>query len=306
MSSMSPYQHYYHDQNDNGEMPTGYQINYYDPYHPMQRVPLVESDNNSLNGAQAVFSEEWKFSSQQKQQQQQQLQQQQVDGWRVSCPPSKPLPQEPPAPPPRRSFMVNAVSDAGPWYHSEQPYWAYPPTTATVTDPYMMEHQPQPPTPPDYEYNQMVQYEKPQYDSVEKENDQQQSPKQQKVCEKEKPKSDPLLNRKKSDNKLRQITVQSINKEHRVWINIDTTETGLTLAQKIHTIATFRTRKILSITTSSGRSVPLDHRPVFGSWMDMDDFKNGEQWKVEWGQLDKGLMDKIVSRFVQVSGSKRK
>lgn len=72
------------------------------------------------------------------------------------------------------------------------------------------------------------------------------------------------------------------------------------MAQKIHTIATFRTRKILSITTASGRSVPLDHRPVFGSWMDMDDFQNGEQWKVEWGELDKGLMDKIVSRFVQV------
>ena len=99
----------------------------------------------------------------------------------------------------------------------------------------------------------------------------------------------------------RQITVQSINPEHRVWIKIDTTETGLTLAHKIHTIATFRTRKILSITTAAGRSIPLDHRPVFGSWMDMDSFEHGEQWKVEWGDLDKGFVDKIVSRFIQVS-----
>ena len=158
-----------------------------------------------MNGTQAVFTEEWKFSSQQKQQQQQQQQQQehQQGGWRISCPPSKPLPQEPPAPPPRRSFMVNAVSDAGSWYHSEQPYWAYSPTPATVTDSYMMEHQPQPPTPPDYDYHQMTQYGKPQYDSpaqLEKENDQHQSPKQQIAREKERPKSDPLSNKKKLDN----------------------------------------------------------------------------------------------------------
>ncbi|KAI7886190.1 hypothetical protein K492DRAFT_178338 [Lichtheimia hyalospora FSU 10163] len=110
----------------------------------------------------------------------------------------------------------------------------------------------------------------------------------------------------KPENNTRQITVQSINKEHMVWIKIDTTETGLSLANKIHTIATFRTRKIVSITTAAGRTIPLDHRPVFGSWMDMDEFKHGEEWKVEWCELDKGLVDRLVSKFIQVSGSRRK
>jgi hypothetical protein len=101
--------------------------------------------------------------------------------------------------------------------------------------------------------------------------------------------------------KVRQITVPSINKEHRVWINVDPTETGLTLAEKIHIIATFRTRKILSITTASGRQIPLDHRPIFGSWVDMEKFVDGEPWKVEWGELDKGVMDKLFSKMVSVS-----
>jgi hypothetical protein len=101
--------------------------------------------------------------------------------------------------------------------------------------------------------------------------------------------------------KVRQITVPSINKEHRVWINVDPTETGLSLADKIHIIATFRTRKILSITTASGRQIPLDHRPIFGSWVDMEKFVDGEPWKVEWGDLDKGVMDKFFSKMVSVS-----
>lgn len=101
----------------------------------------------------------------------------------------------------------------------------------------------------------------------------------------------------------RQITVQSINKEHRVWITVEPTETGLSLAEKIKTIATFRTRKILSITTAAGRAVPLDNRPVFGSWMDMDSFQDGEQWKVEWGELDKSMVDKIFSKVLQVNKS---
>ncbi|KAJ2959866.1 hypothetical protein NQZ79_g4685 [Umbelopsis isabellina] len=103
--------------------------------------------------------------------------------------------------------------------------------------------------------------------------------------------------------KVRQITVPSINKEHRVWINVDPTETGVSLAEKIHIIATFRTRKILSITTASGRQIPLDHRPIFGSWVDMEKFVDGEPWKVEWGDLDKGVVDKLLSKMV--SGNRK-
>lgn len=88
-----------------------------------------------------------------------------------------------------------------------------------------------------------------------------------------------------------------------MWITVEPTETGLSLAEKIKTIATFRTRKILSITTAAGRAVPLDNRPVFGSWMDMDSFQDGEQWKVEWGELDKSMVDKIFSKVLQVNKS---
>ncbi|KAI8370484.1 uncharacterized protein BYT42DRAFT_582592 [Radiomyces spectabilis] len=117
-------------------------------------------------------------------------------------------------------------------------------------------------------------------------------------------KDDKKSKRKKDtpERKIRQITVQSINKEHRVWINVEPTETGLSLAEKIQIIATFRTRKILKITTASGRPIPLDHRPVFGSWMDMDSFVDGERWQVEWGELDKSVVDRLFAKVVQVGG----
>ncbi|KAI7901308.1 uncharacterized protein BX663DRAFT_514068 [Cokeromyces recurvatus] len=111
--------------------------------------------------------------------------------------------------------------------------------------------------------------------------------------------------KKKIEKKVRQITVQSINAEHRAWIDILPSETGLSLAEKIHVIATFRTRKIVSITTASGRKIPLDNRPVFGSWMEMDNFVDGEQWSVEWCENDRGAIDKFISKIVQVSGGKR-
>ncbi|KAG1234449.1 hypothetical protein G6F68_002535 [Rhizopus microsporus] len=109
----------------------------------------------------------------------------------------------------------------------------------------------------------------------------------------------------KNEKKTRQITVQSINKEHRVWIDVSPTETGLSLAEKIHIIATFRTRKIVSITTASGRKIPLDNRPVFGSWVDMENFQDGERWTVEWCENDRGVMDRLISKVVQAGGGKR-
>ncbi|KAI9476597.1 MAG: hypothetical protein EXX96DRAFT_652202 [Benjaminiella poitrasii] len=109
----------------------------------------------------------------------------------------------------------------------------------------------------------------------------------------------------KPEKKIRQITVQSINAEHRAWIDISPSETGLSLAEKIHVIATFRTRKVVSISTASGRKVPLDNRPVFGSWMDMENFVDGEKWTVEWCQNDRGAIDRFISKVVQASGGKR-
>ncbi|CEP18035.1 hypothetical protein [Parasitella parasitica] len=105
--------------------------------------------------------------------------------------------------------------------------------------------------------------------------------------------------KEKPEKKVRQITVQSINAEHRVWIDVLPAETGLSLAEKIHIIATFRTRKIVSITTTSGRKVPLDNRPVFGSWMDMENFEDGERWTVEWRENDRGVVDRFFAKVVQ-------
>ncbi|KAI8072420.1 hypothetical protein BC940DRAFT_140717 [Gongronella butleri] len=119
-----------------------------------------------------------------------------------------------------------------------------------------------------------------------------------------------LLERKKDENadssKVRQITVQSVNREHRVWIDIQPTETGLSLADKIYHIATFRTKKIVKITTAQGRVVPLNARPIFGNWMDMSTFENGEHWDVEWTELDRSTVDKLFSRIVQQLGAKRR
>ncbi|ORX46334.1 hypothetical protein DM01DRAFT_1339654 [Hesseltinella vesiculosa] len=100
-----------------------------------------------------------------------------------------------------------------------------------------------------------------------------------------------------NERRVRQITVKSVNQEHRVWIDVLPTETGLSLADKIHHIATFRTKKILKIATAQGRIIPLDARPVFGNWMDMALFENGEHWKVQWTDLDRSIVHNFLSKF---------
>lgn len=98
----------------------------------------------------------------------------------------------------------------------------------------------------------------------------------------------------------RRIRVQSVNEMHRVWIDVAPNETGYTLADKIHTIATFRTMKLISITTARGRPIPLTKQPVFTSWDDLQGFEDGEEWKVEWVPLERrNLVDRIMSRVVQ-------
>ncbi|KAI8968234.1 hypothetical protein BDF20DRAFT_839356 [Mycotypha africana] len=103
------------------------------------------------------------------------------------------------------------------------------------------------------------------------------------------------------ETKVRQITVQSINAEHRAWIDILPSDTGLSLAEKIHIIATFRTKKIVSITTASNRKIPIDNRLVIGSWMEAENFKDGEQWSIEWSDNDRGTLDKLITKFLQVN-----
>lgn len=104
-----------------------------------------------------------------------------------------------------------------------------------------------------------------------------------------------------SDEKQpRRIRVQSVNEMHRVWIDVAPNETGSTLADKIHTIATFRTMKIISITSAKGRDIPLGKQPVFTSWDDLQDFQDGEEWKVKWVPLERrNIVDRIMSRVVK-------
>ncbi|KAL1931350.1 hypothetical protein VTP01DRAFT_9492 [Rhizomucor pusillus] len=221
-----------------------YDSNNYDCNQDSNNVGYMGPDSRPS----ILAGEEWKVSSSR----------------RVSQ--SKPLPQEPPMPPPRSSLFMDNNNY---FYERQHPYQA-------------IQQQYQPPS----AYHD----ESSLYQETE-----------------EKPASVKSTKSTESVKKSgRQITVQSINKEHRVWITVEPTETGLSLAEKIKTIATFRTRKILSITTAAGRAVPLDNRPVFGSWMDMDSFQDGEQWKVEWGELDKSMVDKIFSKVLQVSGGGRK
>ena len=85
-----------------------------------------------------------------------------------------------------------------------------------------------------------------------------------------------------------------------MWIDIAPNETGAGIAEKIQTIATYKTKKVLSITTASGRKIALNRRPLFDGWADVQEIQHGEEWTVEWGDLDRGVMDRLLSKVVQV------
>lgn len=99
----------------------------------------------------------------------------------------------------------------------------------------------------------------------------------------------------------RQITVKSVNAGNRVWIDVLMTDTGASLAAKIHRIATFGTRKIIAITTAQGQTVPLDRRPIFGGkhGVDMAQVEHGDYWPVEWVALDPSLLNKVLSKLIK-------
>ncbi|KAI8968446.1 hypothetical protein BDF20DRAFT_896436 [Mycotypha africana] len=103
---------------------------------------------------------------------------------------------------------------------------------------------------------------------------------------------------KYGNKKIRQITVKSINNDYNVWINVDPKDTGESIAAKIFTIASFKTRKVLSIKTASGRKIPLDKTPVFADWEIMENFKNGEIWTVEWDNTKRSFVDKVLSKLL--------
>lgn len=64
------------------------------------------------------------------------------------------------------------------------------------------------------------------------------------------------------------------------------TDTGRSLAQRIHIVATYKSRKILRVVTANGRDIPLDDTPVFDDWSEIEKLEDGAPWQVEWGPLD--------------------
>lgn len=102
-------------------------------------------------------------------------------------------------------------------------------------------------------------------------------------------KSDIRTNRSFSllaDPDHRHITVPSVIEDQRVWIRVHPTDTGKSLASRIHIVATYKTRKIVSITTDKGRSIPLDDTPVFLDWAEVMQMQDGTAWKIEWTSMD--------------------
>ncbi|RCH99541.1 hypothetical protein CU097_011165 [Rhizopus azygosporus] len=92
----------------------------------------------------------------------------------------------------------------------------------------------------------------------------------------------------------RHITVASVNPGQRVWIRIHPTDTGKTLAERIHIVATYQTRKVTKITTKNGRNIPLDNTPLFADWNEILSFEEGEPWTVEWTYMDHPYLEKLA------------
>jgi hypothetical protein len=89
--------------------------------------------------------------------------------------------------------------------------------------------------------------------------------------------------------------VNSLNKGQLVWITIEPRETGEAIAQKIYTIAGFRTRKVRSICTGSGRQVVLGKKTfVFSTW----DHIHGEIWKIEWEPTKRNMFEKVLDKIL--------
>ncbi|KAI8341164.1 hypothetical protein BC941DRAFT_201941 [Chlamydoabsidia padenii] len=94
-----------------------------------------------------------------------------------------------------------------------------------------------------------------------------------------------------ADPDHRHITVPSVIEDQRVWIRVHPTDTGKSLASRIQIVATYKTRKILKITTDKGRPIALDDTPVFKDWAGVMEMEDGAPWKVEWTVLDHNLWE---------------
>ncbi|KAL7336271.1 hypothetical protein PS15p_201627 [Mucor circinelloides] len=104
----------------------------------------------------------------------------------------------------------------------------------------------------------------------------------------------PELPKSATSDDDRHITVTSINPGQRVWIRIHPTDTGKDLAERIHIVASYQTRRVTKITTKQGRQISLDNKPLFEDWNEIINFKEGEQWTVEWVPIEHPYVDIIT------------
>ncbi|KAI9247078.1 hypothetical protein EDC94DRAFT_366829 [Helicostylum pulchrum] len=104
----------------------------------------------------------------------------------------------------------------------------------------------------------------------------------------------PKLPESTTQEEDRHITVASVNPEQRVWIRIHPTDTGKMLAERIHIVASYQTRRVTKITTKNGRNIALDNTPLFDDWDEIINFKEGEAWSVDWVPVESPYVDIIT------------
>lgn len=63
------------------------------------------------------------------------------------------------------------------------------------------------------------------------------------------------------------------------------------LAERIHVVASYQTRRVTKITTKNGRNIPLDNSPLFDDWNEIISFKEGEAWSVDWVPVESPYVD---------------
>lgn len=66
------------------------------------------------------------------------------------------------------------------------------------------------------------------------------------------------------------------------------------MAERIHIVASYQTRRVTKIKTKNGRTIPLDNKPLFEDWNEIINFKEGEQWTVEWVPIEHPYVDIIT------------
>lgn len=66
------------------------------------------------------------------------------------------------------------------------------------------------------------------------------------------------------------------------------------MAERIHIVASYQTRRVTKITTKNGRNIALDNSPLFDDWNEILNFEEGEAWTVDWVPVESPYIDIIT------------